>query len=175
VKEQDSAESFLHLVEDYFTIFLSENPSRDPIVGPIPLVNKDNTLIANDNQCVYDNNTLVWNAFYIPIFLSDGRDVQEFARITSLLIASLYDADSSLDENAMSIAVFLRVKLLKQQSMLLPEISDPSIAETVRSYWEYEEDDLLATWMHCAEDVSASVIVRCHLDYWTPDPTGLDV
>jgi hypothetical protein len=175
LREQDTAVSFLDFVEDYFTRFLNENPSSNPAVEPIPLVNKDNTQIAHSNQRVYDNNILVWNAFYIPFFLSDGRDAREFARITSLLIASLYDADSSLDENAMSIAVFLRVKLLKRRNMPFPNISDSSVAETVRSYWEYEEDDLLATWLHHTDDVSASVIVRCHLDYWTPDPTGLGV
>lgn len=163
LEEQDIAEPFLDLVEDYFTRFLNENPSND------------NDPFTNSNGRVNANNTLAWNAFYIPAFLPDGQDVQKFAQVTSLLIASLYDEDSSLNENAINIAAFLRVKSLKRQNVPLPEIADPSLAETIRSYWEYEEDDLLATWLQHADVASASVIIRCHLDYWVPDLTGLGV
>jgi hypothetical protein len=145
LKEQEEAELFLDLVEAYF------------------------------NERIGANNALAWNAFYLPAFLLDGRDAQEFAQATSLLIASLYDEELYPIENATNIATFLRVKSLKQQNRLLPEIADPSLAETIRSYWEYEEDDLLATWLQYAHVVSARVIVRCHLDHWEPDLTGLGV
>lgn len=160
LKEQN-AEPFLNVVEEYFARFFKDNSSDDSFL--------------NSRRHIYSNNSLGWNANYLPIFLLDGRDVQDFAQATSMLITGLYDADASYDENAMSIASFLRVRLLKRQNRPLPEIADPEVAATIRSYWEYEENDLLATWLHCADVVSAPIIIQCQLDYWIPDFIELDV
>jgi hypothetical protein len=86
-----------------------------------------------------------------------------------LLIASLYDTESSYTENAVTIATFLQVQLLKTQNASLPEIADPEAEETIRSYWEYEDHELLAEW-HSHTGIASASVIRYQLDYWGDDP-----
>jgi hypothetical protein len=128
------------LIEEYFERFLKENPSEDLHSIPYGFI----------LWIPYSNNSLVWNAFHIPHFLFTSKEIRDFAQATSQLIVGLYDAESSCKENTTAIALFMFVKLWKKQGLILPETVDPEIVETLQSYWEYEEDDLLAVWMQYA-------------------------
>lgn len=82
-----------------------------------------------------------------------------------MLIANLWDAESSYDENVISIATFLSVQLLKMQNIALPTITDTELAETIQSYWDYkEDDDLLAAWRQQATIINGTSIICSHLD-----------
>jgi hypothetical protein len=162
IPKEDSAEIAPVLIEEYFEGFLNDNPSSEVRYNPY------NTALWTP----YPNNTLVWNASYIPPFLFGGEDVRRFSQITSLLIARLYDEESSYEENAESIATFLRVQIAKKQNVSFPEIANRDIAETILSYWDYEADELLTEWLQYVEITSAPIIVQCHLDYWTENPFG---
>lgn len=150
------SETVIVQAEGHFERFLRENPSEGVRSAPEFLV----------SRMPYPNNSLVWSAFYIPSFLFDGEYVRNFSQATSSLIASLWDADGSHEENVETIETFLRVQLLKKHNATLPIIPDPVLAQTIRSYWEYEEFEALAEWLRHAEIVSAPVIIRCHLDRW---------
>ena len=112
----------------------------------------------------YPNNSLVWNGFHIPYFLFTSQEIRDFSQATSFLIANLYDGESSYNENVLSIAAFLSVQLRKQQNIALPTIADTESAETIQSYWDWEDEDLLSTWRQYANISSGSFIITYHLD-----------
>jgi hypothetical protein len=139
-------------IEQFFEQFLKENPSENLYAIPYGSI----------LWIPYPNNSLVWNAFHIPCFLFESQKIRDFAQTTSALIANLYDAESSYEENVASISIFLSVKLQKKQNIPLRNVTDSELAETYQSYWEYEEDELLTEWMQYADMVAKPFIIHSH-------------
>ncbi|MCL2651164.1 MAG: hypothetical protein FWD60_09110 [Candidatus Azobacteroides sp.] len=154
ISEKQHSEKLVAFIEEYFERFLKEHPSES--LYPIPY--------GSIIWLPYPNNSLIWNGFHIPRFLFESREVRDFSQATSLLIANLYDTESSYNENVISIEMFLSVQLWKQQNTTLPITTNPELAETLQSYWEYEDEDLLATWRQQAKIDNGTFIIRSHLD-----------
>jgi len=153
ISEKQNSENLLERIEQYFDQFLYERPSEN--LYPIPY--------GSVIWLPYPNNSLVWNGFCIPRFLFESEEIRNFSQATSLLIANLYDSESSYDENTISIAGFLSVQLMKHQNSTLPTIVDPELAKTIQSYWEYKDEDLLTIWRQYANISEGSHIICFHL------------
>lgn len=155
ISEEQHSKTFVVLTEQFFERFLKENPSER--LEPIPY----GFMI----WMPYPNNSLVWNSFHIPHFLFANQEIRDFCQESSLLITHLYDAESSYIENVPSIATFLSVQIQKLQNITLPATSDPELAETLQSYWEYEDEEgLLTTWLQHATGAEGTFIIRFLLD-----------
>lgn len=153
ISDNQNSEKLVVLIEEYFERFLKENPS-----GNLNSMSYGSLLWLD-----FPNNSLVWNVFYIPDFLLESQELREFSQITSSLIANLYDGENSFKINMESISTFLLVKLKKKHNIPLPEITDPELAKTLQSYWEYEEEGLLAEWMQYANNIAIPFIITFHL------------
>jgi len=137
-------------IEQYFKRFLKENPSES--LHSIPY----GSVIWKS----YPNNYLLWNGFQIPSFLLISKKNRDFSQATSLLITNLYDSESSYNDNLISIAGFLSVQLLKHQNIALPTITNQEISETIQSYWDWEDEDLLSAWKKHA-DIKIGISIIC--------------
>jgi len=153
ISENQNSEKLVSLIEEYFERFLKENPSDNQYSMPY------GSMLWMD----FPNNSFVWNVFYIPDFLMESWELCEFSQTTSLLIANLYDEENSFKVNVESISTFLMVKLKKKQNIPLTDVADSELAKALQSYWEYEEEDLLAEWMQCADNIALPFIIGFHL------------
>lgn len=159
ISEEQNSQILTDMLEEYFELFLKEKPSEDPC-----LISYGSILWVP-----YPNNSFAWNAFEISLLLQESQKMRYFFQATSLLIVNLFDKESSYEENTVSIATFLHVQLLKKQNTPLPEIANPELAETIKSYWDYEENELLVRWLQYADIATASSIIRSQLNYWMPN------
>ena len=153
ISDNQNSQKLIVLIEDYFERFLQENPSE----------NLYSTPYGNVLWMYFPNNSLTWNAFYIPDFLLESQELCEFSQMTSSLIANLYDEKNSYQVNVESITTFLMVKLKKKHNIPLPDVADPELAKALKSYWEYEEEDLLAEWMQYTDNIAMPFIITFHL------------
>jgi len=154
ILKKNNSESIITCIEQYFEQFLKEKPSEN--LYPIPY--------GSVLWLPYPNNSMVWNAFSIPHFLFKSQENRDFARATSCLIANLYDEECSFEENTITIAMFLFVKLCKQQDMALSKVTDSETAKTLQTYWDYEEESLLIEWMKYPHFNTAISIIYTQLD-----------
>jgi len=154
ISKKEKSEILVPCIEQYFDCFLKENPSEN--LYPIAY----SSIIWTN----YPNNSFIWNAFQIPYFLLASRKIRDFSQATSLLIADLYDSECSYDENAISIAGFLSVQLLKRQNIVMPTIINPEIAEIIQSYWNWEDEEILTSWRKHANIKIGISIINSHLN-----------
>ena len=157
ISKPQHSEVLVAHIEQYFEQFLTENPSQS--LEPIPY-----GLVV---WMFYPNNSYIWNGFNIPHFLFKSKKNRDFAQATSLLMIHLYDADSSYDQNVVSMALFLSVQLRKLHHLVLPATSDPELAQTLQSYWDYEEEEeevFLTAWKQYAHIDSGTTIIYAHLE-----------
>ena len=154
ISEKQNSEILVAHIEQFFEQFLKEKPSEN--LHPIPY--------SSSIWIPYSNNTTLWNGFKIPFFLIDSQDIRNFSQDISLLITNLYDLESSYDENVISIATFLSIQLWKHQNISIPTITDPKLAETIQSYWNLEDEDILTLWSKYANITNKISIIYYHLN-----------
>ncbi|MDL2278126.1 hypothetical protein LJC57_05995 [Parabacteroides sp. OttesenSCG-928-G07] len=152
ISENEDKDFVYNLIDNYFNNIIDAYPSSASVTIPY----------GSFIWMRYPNNSIVWNAFDLPPYYLDSSDSCSFTMRTSLLIADLYDADSSYEENVLNISIFLIVKMIKRSSFgLINKYDDvrdvgnnENCLDIIKSYWEFEEtDENLILWLEHIEKV----------------------
>lgn len=137
------------LINNYFSDYLLKKPSNN-----IKTISKEESLWG-----YYNNNSIEWNCFQLPKFLSIDRLVLDFSLYTSLLILKLYDQKSCYLDNILALNFLLTVKAYKlytqntnSEYIIRENYHNDTNNNIIEHYWDFVPDnnfEILKAWNNC--------------------------